>query len=502
MVSTNTNTNTSNTLRVTGLASGMNTDEIVSNLVKVKSARLFKMQQSKTLATWKQDAYRDVNKKIDEFRKSMESLRLQSTFNKQTVTSGDSRVEVSSGGTSTQTDFVISEVQLATSAKPAMVSFNSGGAALNEDMTLSFTNADTSVENIDLTANMSLDDVILAINNHTSNTKIKATNVSGSLVLTATDNTTAINLSTSDIDNTNSLKIANSIATSKNAEPGKVVINDTTIALSSNTFTFQGVTFNLKGNVAPNSNISVQVASDTQGIFDSIKSFVDKYNELIADLNGKLTEKKYRDYPPLLDDQKKDMKDADIKLWEDKAKSGLFQNDSTLSTFLTQMRNSLSNSVDSGSAGFTSLKDIGINLSTNYKDNGKLVIDEDKLKGFLKTNLEDVKKLFTNKGTGINSTSTTVTDTDMHKNSGFAWRIYDRLNVTISQISDLSGSLYSTGDTKSYLYKQIQSLDTNIDKEQDKISTYENRLYKQYGAMEKAIQKMNSQSSWLSQQFS
>ena len=57
-------------LRVTGLASGMNTDEIVSNLVKVQSARLNKMQQNKTLAsTWKSDAYRDVNKKVDEFRK-------------------------------------------------------------------------------------------------------------------------------------------------------------------------------------------------------------------------------------------------------------------------------------------------------------------------------------------------------------------------------------------------------------------------------------------------
>ena len=108
---------------------------------------------------------------------------------------------------------------------------------------------------------------------------------------------------------------------------------------------------------------------------DSIKTFVDKYNELIADFNGRLTEKRYRDYPPLLDDQKKDMKENDIKLWDEKAKSGLLTSDSTIRSFLTEMRNSLISTVQN-SGSFNSLKDIGINFSSNYRDNGKLVLDE------------------------------------------------------------------------------------------------------------------------------
>ncbi|WHZ05396.1 flagellar filament capping protein FliD [Neobacillus sp. YX16] len=486
-----------NSLRVTGLASGMNTDEIVSNLVKVQSARLNKLTQNKTLADWKTDTYRDVNKKIDEFRKSMENLRLQSTFNKQAVISSDSKVEVQMGGTSTLTDFTISNVTLASSAKPAMVSFSSGAANVAEDMTFNLNTID-----IALTKDMTFDQAIAEINKHSTNTKVKAANVGGSLVLTSTDSTSPINLTlTGTTTSDNSLKLTTNPLPieATPARLGSVTINGSKIeGISSNKFTYEGVTFTLKEPFT--GSVSVQVSSDTQGIFDSIKTFVDKYNELIADLNGRLTEKKYRDYPPLLDEQKKDLKENEIKLWEEKAKSGLLTNDATIQTFLTEMRNSLG-SVIENSTGFKSLKDIGINFSNNYQDKGKLVLDEAKLKGVLQTNLEDVKKLFTFKGGDSTSSSTTVTDRTKHNESGFAWRIYDRVNLTISQLGTLAGSPNTSVDTKSFMAKQIKALDENISREERKVSAYEARLWKQFGAMEKALQQLNSQGSWLSQQL-
>lgn len=202
----------------------------------------------------------------------------------------------------------------------------------------------------------------------------------------------------------------------------------------------------------------------------------------------------------MLDEQKKDLKENEIKLWEEKAKSGLLTNDATIQTFLTEMRNSLG-SVIENSTGFKSLKDIGINFSNNYQDKGKLVLDEAKLKGVLQTNLEDVKKLFTFKGGDSTSSSTTVTDRTKHNESGFAWRIYDRVNLTISQLGTLAGSPNTSVDTKSFMAKQIKALDENISREERKVSAYEARLWKQFGAMEKALQQLNSQGSWLSQQL-
>jgi flagellar hook-associated protein 2 len=480
-----------NTMRISGLASGMNTDEIVANLVKAQSSRLIKMQQTKTQTTWKSEAYRDVNKKVDEFRKSMESLRLQSSFNKQAVTSSDSRVEVSSAGTSSQTDIKISAATLPTSAKPAMVSFDSKFSTVG-DTDINFT---LNEKPITLKAKLTFEQVISTINE--SNAGVKAANVGGSLVLTSIDGN-PINVSNASV---NSLNITNKSDSGEVAGNGSVTINGTIIAISSNKFTYDGVTFNLKGNIDAGSNINVQVGSDTQGIFDNIKTFVDKYNELIADFNGKVSEKRYRDFPPLTEDQKKDMKENDIKLWDEKAKSGLLTNDSTIKSFLTEMRNSLSAVIEGATSSFNSLTSIGIDFSKSYSDNGKLVLDEAKLKGVLQTNLEDVKKLFTSKDPDTPISTTTVNDREAHNESGFGWRMYDRLNATISQLGSLAGSPNSSVDTKSTIAKQLKALDANLLKEQQKINAYEQRQWKQFTAMEKALAQLNSQSSWLSQQL-
>jgi flagellar hook-associated protein 2 len=503
-----------NTMRISGLASGMNTDEIVDNLVKAQSSRLNKMQQTKILTNWKSDSYRDVNKKIDEFRKAMEGLRLQSTFNKQAVTSSDARIEVSSGGISTQSEFVISEATLPTASRPAIVSFDSkmaSGASSIGDSDITFNLIRNEVidgvptdvaKEITLTAKMTFDQAIAKINESSDVTNVKASNVGGSLVFTSSKPGSLQSVNISVTSGANSLNLVDSTVNGKDAIPGSVTINDTPIAISTNKFTYEGVTFNLKGDIE-GAAISVKVGTDTQGIFDNIKTFVDKYNGLIAEFNGKLNEKRYRDYSPLLEDQKKDMKENDIKLWDEKAKSGLLTNDSTIRSFLKEMRNSLNTVIENVgvSSNFKSLKDIGINFSSNYQDNGKLTLDEAKLKGLLQTNAEDIKKLFTIKADGATTASTTVTDSNMHKNSGFGWRIYDRLNVAISQLGTIAGSPNSSVDTKSTIAQQLKSLDSNIFREQDKINAYEERMWKQFTAMEKALQQLNSQGSWLSQQL-
>jgi flagellar hook-associated protein 2 len=495
-----------NTMRVSGLASGMNTDEIVDGLVKAQSSRLYKMQQTKIFTNWKSDSYRDVNKKIDEFRKAMEGLRLQSTFNKQAVTSSSSSVEVSMVGTSTQSEIVISDVNLSTSAKPAIVKFNSNMASGSDSIGDSNIKFNLNGSDITLTAKMTFDQAIAKINEFSAQTSVKASNVGGTLVFSSTVASKSIDfvVEPDPVTNskTNTLGIMDGTTNGTASSPGSVNINGTAIQITSNKFTFDGVTFNLKENVTAG-NITIKVDSDTQGIFEGIKTFVDKYNELISDFNGKLNEKRYRDYPPLLEDQKKDMKENDIKLWDEKAKSGLLTNDSSIRSFLTEMRNSLTTFIENAgiSSDFKSLKDIGISFSSNYQENGKLILDEAKLKGLLQTNSEDIKNLFSVKGTGAASSSTTVTDSNMHKNSGFGWRIYDRINTAISQLGTIAGYPNSAVDTKSTIAQQLKSLDLNISREQNKISAYEDRMWKQFTAMEKALQQLNSQGSWLSQQL-
>ena len=86
------------------------------------------------------------------------------------------------------------------------------------------------------------------------------------------------------------------------------------------------------------------------------------------------------------------MSDKEIELWEEKSKEGLLHNDANITSFLGDMRMVLYSSVEG--AGL-SLYDIGIETSDNWRDNGKLVIDEDVLKSMAATNPDAICKLFT-----------------------------------------------------------------------------------------------------------
>ncbi len=56
------------------------------------------------------------------------------------------------------------------------------------------------------------------------------------------------------------------------------------------------------------------------------------------ELQNKLSEKRYRKFEPLTEEQKKDMKENDIKLWEEKAQSGILRNDSDIQNMLYSLR--------------------------------------------------------------------------------------------------------------------------------------------------------------------
>lgn len=74
----------------------------------------------------------------------------------------------------------------------------------------------------------------------------------------------------------------------KNALPGSVTINGLTLSISSNSFVYDDMKIDLKSKIdATDPSVSIQTANDTQAVFDSIKTFVDKYNQLIDDLNKK-----------------------------------------------------------------------------------------------------------------------------------------------------------------------------------------------------------------------
>jgi flagellar hook-associated protein 2 len=290
-----------------------------------------------------------------------------------------------------------------------------------------------------------------------------------------------------------------------------------TIYKSENNFTVDGVTYTL--NNKPAGNVTLTLTSNGTATFDKIKAFVTKYNELIDKINEKITEKKQYDYLPLTDEQKESMKDDDITKWEEKAKEGLLRNDSTLDNMLMQMRRAFFDPVktsynDSNSIG-KSLSDIGLSTSSDYSQRGKIIIDEAKLKDAIENKGSKVQEL-------LMKTSSTYPQysTDMSYDSrgnryaeeGIFQRLNDILEDNLRTVRDAGGKkgtlLEKAGikgdytEYHNYLTDELNDKDKLITSLNTKISDREEYYYLQFSKLEQAMQQMNTQSTWLTQQIS
>nr|WGD93473.1 flagellar hook-associated protein 2 [Bacillus subtilis] len=491
--------------RITGLASGMDIDDIVSKLMQTERAPLNKLTQKKQTLEWRRDSYREVNSKIKEFQDYMSNNKLTypSTFQSKTVTSSNESVLTATGSASAPNSS--STVEVESLATAATYKANNYTGYTQGDYNLAFnvvapgeTTAKT--VNISVTSADTIDNVISKLNSsdlgvsafkdkiwngteyvETIAFSSKATGAGGSIQ--ATDSATADFMSG---QLGFSLDADNKLTAYKEGTNAKVTINGFEMEKLTNNFTVNGVTYSIKNTTAATGPVTTSVSTDVDGIYNQIKEFVDKYNELVDSLNEKLKEEKYRDYTPLTSEQKEAMSDKEVELWEEKAKSGLLRNDSSISTGTNQMRTDFYTQVNADGKTYQ-LTEFGITTSSAYQMRGHLEINEDKLKAKIQEDPQSVAALFTS---GSNSGA--------YSDKGVMKRIGDTLKSTVKSIEAKAGN--STMGTNDYsIGKNLNTISTDITKMQDRLTTIENRYYSKFSAMDSAIQKMNEQASYLSQ---
>ena len=278
----------------------------------------------------------------------------------------------------------------------------------------------------------------------------------------------------------------------RNAE---LEVNGVLIERNSNQFLLDGITIQLMETTT--SAISLTSERNTDKIVEGVKDFVKDYNEFIDGVNSLLHEKAmYQQYPPLTAEQKKEMSESEVKLWEENAKKGLVRSDDDISAFLSNMRTAFYSKLDEAGMG---IYDIGIETSSNYKDYGKLVVNEEKLKEAVANNIEGVQKLFMADKKIVNG----------EEQQGIMRLLDDYIKKAVNMSSGSPGTLVRTAgvagmttETMNYMYDQLKGIDQKIAQLKNQYTTEYNRYWKQFTQMEKMIQNMNSQGSWLSQQFS
>ncbi len=311
------------------------------------------------------------------------------------------------------------------------------------------------------------------------------------------------NLESSDADALDILGLSAAAGATKiDAQDAIIDYNGVEYRGSSNTFDINGLSITARGvtgtydkvtgTFTDDSPISVEVASDTEAVYNTIKNFVKKYNELIDEMNTLYTEKT-TDYEPLTDEERNQLSDTQIEQWEKKAKSGILRRDETINTLLSSMRSILNKSFTvtdkDGKEQTYTLASLGI-VTGDYSENGKLHIlgDEDdpeyasqtnKLKEVLNGSPEIFSQFFVGNG----------------EEDGIGTQLYKSLGKAMGRTS-ASHSLTFYNDIT--LDDSISDKEDEIDRWQEKLQKMEDKYYEQFSKMETAMAKLQQQQSYLS----
>ncbi|MCL1808136.1 MAG: flagellar filament capping protein FliD [Clostridiales bacterium] len=275
-------------------------------------------------------------------------------------------------------------------------------------------------------------------------------------------------------------------------------VNEVQITRSSNNFNLNGLNITLNSIFAADTgDITFTAKANTDAIMSAIKDMVSAYNDIIAKVNKELNTKPDRKFQPLTWDQRNQLSQGEIDVWEAKTKEGLLFADSILASLATDLRFAFSMPI-----GESSLSQIGIRSSSAWQDNGKLIIDEEKLRQAIESDPEKVADLFT-------MAAASGSTTPASQNAGVMARLDAVMSKYTNTLGTQKGLLIERAGhessplstTSSAMYKEMAAYDRELQTLQDRLATEEARYAKQFVSLEKYISQMNQQSSWLTQMF-
>lgn len=447
-------------LQLSGLVSGIDTGSIITQLMAIERTPRTKITLNQDATTKRQSLLQDLSTKVTTLKSANDDLKsVLSWLDTQTVETADAtKVTATRVGGAPPGGYDVAITQLA-SAERQTFSFASPAA----DGTLDIANADGSPRtSIALKAGATVDDAVSAINGSTDS-KLYAVNVNGSLVLSAK--------TTGDTSGFGITGVGAGTQTERVAgQNALLTINDVAYERQSNTIAdaIPGVQFTLKSKTAVGATVGVTVGApgpDKDAIVTKVKAFVTAYNDVVKTARADLTEK------PVVNG----------KTTADVQKGTLF-GDSGLNAMLSQFRSTLSAPID-GLTGLKSMGDIGVSTGAANKGStlnqdaidGLLTVDETKLRTALDTDPNGVRALLggVSGTTGFGQTFQTI----LASYQGPAGLLQSRIVSATTDLSDLA--------------KKLARFDDRMDAKQD-------RLQKQFTAMEAALSASQSAGSNLS----
>ena len=287
--------------------------------------------------------------------------------------------------------------------------------------------------------------------------------------------------------------VSSTSAASFTSDAARISGQDSIIELNGATFTSSTGTYSINGlsitamQVTGNDEVSITTSNDTQAIYDKIKTFLGKYNELITAMDTAYNATSSGSYEPLTDDEKESMTDSQIEKWETKIKDALLRRDSTLGNASSSMKSLMNYSFDVNGKSY-SLATFGINtlgyFSADTKERGCLHIDGDADDANTSGNTDKLMA-------AINEDPEAVTNFFQQLSN----KLYD--DLTKRMASSSVSSIYTIYNDKQ-MSSEYSDYQDKVDKWQEKLDYYEEYYYKKFSSMETALSKLQSSTSSLS----
>lgn len=447
-----------------GLASGLDTQAIISALVAIERRPIQALQQKKTTLGKQKSLYGDLRGLLDKLETAARALRTTTDFLQMKASSDtESVLTASAGAGATPGSYrvrvdALARAQVNSSSGSAAPTTDLGGpASLQIDVggeTHLITVDDPNLQSIAAAINAYDDANDLGVRADvvdTGNTangganrwqlvvRATATGVDGAFTIAYDDGDAAFQALMNDVG-------ANVRTAASNAQltiDGAIAIQRSSNQISD---LFGGITLDLKSAPVPATEVTITVTPDADATAKKVQDFVDAYNKVVDFV------------------VEQNALDA-----EGKAKGPLF-GDSTLRSLRSSLRTIVGSEVTgTGNPAYQLLSQLGIKSDTA----GKLTFERSKFEQALAADEQAVAAVFT-QATG-----------------GVAVRLLGQIDAYTDSVEGLLKTRTDTYD------RQVKDTQTRIDQAERRLSLFETQLEAKYANLESLLSRLQSQGSSL-----
>ncbi|RBP70114.1 flagellar hook-associated protein 2 [Alkalibaculum bacchi] len=435
----------------------------IDKLMEAEKLPLVQLSNKKTNLTAKQNAWKDINTRLNSLNSKLSALTKTDTLNAKSSTStNENTVSITASKNTSVGDYKIHVERLATSTSvlSGKISLPEGGITKALDISGTFTIKNSDDKSVDITieAGDSLSKITSKINDASKDTGISATIIDDQLYLTdAKTGNRAITLSEAE-GSTVLGKLGLTTEAGKKVEEGttaKFTINGVSVERNSNEVkdVLQYTTIHLKNTHEEGKHDTVKVSLDTSKLSGAIQDFVDQYNSTMTFIEDKLAA-------------------GDPKI---PGSGGTLAGDSTLMRLHSSLRNLVTSTIGNENTTIKDISELGVTTIDKF---GKLQFDSSKLTEALEKDPQNVANFFNSKDS-------------KGEESGFGVRLNDYIN---SYITSDKGII--KGKTES-LEKTLEDLNDQIDRFNLRMEKKQAQYIKMFTALDVAMMEAESQMSWL-----